>query len=64
MVPYIRKSFYKHFKDGVHYVERKIIDNLNDIDVENTSIDSHVYKDLECLEAYDYAIDMTERETH
>ena len=64
MVPYIRKSFYKHFKDGVHYIERKIIDNLNDIDVENTPIDSHVYKDLECLEAYDYAIDMTERETH
>ena len=64
MVPYIRKSFYKHFKDGVHYIERKIIDNLNDIDVENTPIDSYVYKDLECLEAYDYAIDMTERETH
>ena len=64
MVPYIRKSFHKHFKDGVHYVERKIIDNLNDIDIENTPIDSHVYKDLECLEAYDYAIDMTERETH
>ena len=64
MVPYIRKSFHKHFKDGVHYIERKIIDNLNDIDVENTPIDSYVYKDLECLEAYDYAIDMTERETH
>ena len=64
MVPYIRKSFHKHFKDGVHYIEKKIIDNLNDIDVENTPIDSHVYKDLECLEAYDYAIDMTERETH
>ena len=21
MVPYVRKSFYKHFKDGIHYVE-------------------------------------------
>ena len=65
MVPYIRKSFYKHFRDGVHYIEKKIIETLSsDVDAKNIPIDSDFYKDLECLEAYDYALDMTERETH
>ena len=65
MVPYIRKSFYKHFKDGVHYIENKIIDSLsNDVDIKNISIDSDFYKDLNCSRAYDYAMDMTEKETH
>ncbi len=65
MVPYIRKSFYKHFKDGVHYVEEKIIDSLtSDVDAKNIGIDSHFYKDLNCPRAYDYAIDMTEKEIH
>ena len=65
MVPYIRKSFYKHFKDGVHYIENKIIDSLSsDVDSKNISIDSDFYKDLNCPRAYDYAMDMTEKETH
>jgi len=65
MVPYIRKSFYKHFKDGVHYIEHKIIDCLtSDVDVKNIAIDSNFYKDLNCPNAYDYAIDMTEKEIH
>ena len=65
MVPYIRKSFYKHFKDGVHYIENKIIDCLtSDVDTKNISIDSNFYKDLNCPNAYDYAIDMTEKEIH
>ena len=65
MVPYIRKSFYKHFKDGVHYIENKIIDCLtSDVDAKNISIDSDFYKDLNCPNAYDYAIDMTEKEIH
>ena len=65
MVPYIRKSFYKHFRDGVHYIENKIIDSLSsDVDSKNISIDSDFYKDLNCPRAYDYAMDMTEKETH
>jgi len=65
MVPYIRKSFYKHFKDGVHYIENKIIDSLSsDVDSKNISIDGDFYKDLNCPRAYDYAMDMTEKETH
>ena len=26
MVPYVRKSFHKHFKDGIHYIEQVIYD--------------------------------------
>ncbi len=64
-MPYIRKSFYKHFRDGVHYIEKKIIETLtNDIDAKNIPIDGNFYKDLKCSEAYDYAMDMTEREIH
>ena len=63
MVPYVRKSFYKHFKDGVHYVEGKIIDSLtSDVDARDISIESDFYKDLNCPNAYDYALDMTQRE--
>ena len=65
MVPYIRKSFYKHFKDGVHYIEHKIIDCLtSDVDTKNIAINSNFYEDLNCPNAYDYAIDMTEKEIH
>lgn len=65
MVPYIRKSFWKHFKDGVHYIEKKIIGTLpDDIDIKDVPIDSAFYKDFNCLEAYDYAMDMTEKEIH
>lgn len=58
MVPYVRKSFFKHWKDGRKYL-------LND---ENTdeliffadkSIDDDYYKD----DAYQYAMDMTIKET-
>ena len=65
MVPYVRKSFYKHFKDGVHYIERKIIDAFSsDVDAKDIAIDSNFYKDLNCPNAYDYAMDMTEKEIH
>ena len=65
MVPYVRKSFYKHFKDGVHYIEGKIIDALSDdVDAKDIAIDGDFYKDLNCPNAYDYAMDMTWREIH
>ena len=65
MVPYIRKSFWKHFRDGVHYIEKKIIGTLpDDINIENVPIDGAFYKDFDCLEAYDYAMEMTEKEIH
>ena len=58
MVPYVRKSFYKHWCDGVKY-----IGSLADTAIENTNaelpIDSEEY--TRC-DVYDYAMDMTERE--
>ena len=61
MVPYVRKSFYKHFKDGLKYCEDEtILFNLDT--VENVSIEDDVYK---CHgKAYKYAMDMTLKEAH
>ena len=60
MVPYVRKSFYKHFKDGYKYLIGSNI-QLN-ISPADTSINDGVYMD--CPDnVYRYAIEMTERET-
>lgn len=61
MVPYVRKSFYKHFKDGLKYCEDEtIVFNLDN--VKNVSIEDDVYK-CHC-KAYKYAMDMTLKEAH
>lgn len=56
MVPYVRKSFYKHWKNGLKYVEDVVyendIENVVDVSIENT-----FYK--EYPRAYAYAMDMT-----
>lgn len=59
MIPYVRKSFWKHFKDGLHYVQGEEFpsDEFFDPDM---SIDSDIYKIAD--EAYKYAMDMTVRE--
>lgn len=59
MVPYVRKSFRKHFKDGLKYIEEKEIDFVDKIP-EDTSIEDNKYKTEE--KAYSYAMDMTKRE--
>ena len=66
MVPYIRKSFHKHFRDGIVWVEHRILDCSppEGVDVTDLAIDGEFYKDLECPNAYDYAMIMTEREVH
>ena len=62
MVPYVRKSFYKHFKDGLHYIEDPVGDEyLSEINQE-MSIDDYKYKEPYYY-AYEYAMDMTTRET-
>ena len=61
MVPYVRKSFYKHYMDGMKYCQRtgKVINfEIND----KMSIEDEQYKIFE--RAYKYAMDMTEREVH
>ena len=59
MVPYVRKSFYKHWKDGMNYIE-KVDPCCSTADAENLSINSNGY--LEFQRAYQYAMDMTEKE--
>ena len=60
MVPYIRKSFRKHFTDGVKYIL-----NVKNVtyseDAENMSIEDDRYKKHK--QVYEYALEMTERET-
>ena len=61
MVPYVRKSFRKHYIDGLKYIE-----NFNDEDYfnhipENAGIEDAEYKSRP--KAYKYALDMTEKET-
>ena len=60
MVPYVRKSFYKHWKDGMKYIE-KVDPCCDTADATNLSIHSNGY--LEFEKAYQYAMEMTERET-
>ena len=64
MVPYVRKSFWKHFKDGLLYCEDKLFDtSWEDSESHLThSIEDDCYK-VEA-EAYRYAINMTEKETY
>lgn len=71
MIPYVRKSFWKHFKDGLNYIELQLdttlsdeaeeIYKLLDSDLSDKSIDSDDFKKFE--HAYEYAIDMTTKET-
>ena len=57
MVPYVRLSFFKHWRDGHKYIlHNEDADNL--VFFEDKSITDDYYKDG----AYDYAMDMTEKE--
>lgn len=61
MVPYVRKSFYKHFIKGVKYIENFRGKGL-DIYNKEMSIDDKAY--LHFPKAYEYAMDMTKEECH
>ena len=63
MVPYVRKSFYKHFIDGLDWVEPNNFHiDLTKEEVIKTSINDDMYH--RAPEAYNYAMTMTERELH
>lgn len=74
MVPYVRKSFYKHFIDGLKYAEdftdeeiTKFIRDLRQdeqicIEIKDISIVNEKYKKFK--NAYRYAMDMTHKEAH
>ena len=64
MVPYVRKSFYKHWRDGMKYIEGFETfkdDKLNALSKESP-IDSEAYKEY-YPDVYDYALEQTEKET-
>lgn len=57
MVPYVRKSFYKHYKDGLKYIaEEDMPQYLND----SLSIDDEKYTNNQ--KVYKYTLDKTEQE--
>lgn len=65
MVPYVRKSFYKHFKDGLRWTEKlgyndkALIEHYIDNEL---SIDNEDYQQFPT--AYEYAMTMTIKEVH
>ena len=58
MVPYVRKSFFKHYRDGVKYIEKRVLDSSF---YPGMPIDEPDYQ-ICSPEAYQYAMEMTERE--
>ena len=63
MVPYVRKSFRKHYIDGLHYIEDPVGDDYIEVINNEMSIEDSCYQQP-YLYAYQYAMDMTEREIH
>ena len=66
MVPYVRKAFNKHFCNGLIYIEEQpkqieAYKNPSGSVIEDISIEDNWYKDFS--KAYQYAIDMTIKET-
>ena len=59
MVPYVRKSFYKHFKEGLYWFGNdKYLEDITN----ETSIEDEKYKLNQ--NAYEYALRQTQREIH
>lgn len=58
MVPYVRKSFYKHWLDGCKYIEKASVKGFKIPEI--TSIEDSFFKFMP--EAYQYALEMTEKE--
>ncbi len=76
MVPYVRKSFYKHLKDGLMYMGKssdykvynkhheEIKENC-DVGIENSDWSKYFTEEFYIpKEVYEYAIDMTEKEVY
>ena len=69
MVPYVRKSFWKHYKDGLKYIENKSDEEISDImnnvgETGKRSIDFFkiAASDTKPYQTYKYAMDKTIQE--
>ena len=64
MIPYVRKSFRKHLKDGCRYISRgdSILEKLLELDTE-IGFETHAIK-YNYPQIYQYAFDMTEKEVY
>ena len=63
MVPYVRMSFYKHYIDGLKYIEDiNDYEKMSGDDVTDKSIDDDFYKSYP--KSYRYAMDMTTKEVN
>lgn len=62
MVPYVRKSFYKHWKDGCKYILDIDIRKYDGVFTPEMSIDDDGYKTFG--KAYEYALEMTKKEIY
>ena len=73
MVPYVRKSFYKHYRDGIDFIcsmnpemyipiKERLYAYIDFAKDKNIGIDDK-YFNLESNSIYNYALEMTERET-
>ena len=62
MVPYVRKSFVKHYKDGLKYCEGVLEWGIPEERVAEIPITSYGYQ--EYSKAYKYAMDMTKKEIY
>ena len=62
MVPYVRKSFMKHWNDGIEYIGKNLFPaNKWEYETEPRPIDEYIQYD-DCEDIYKYAMDMTQRE--
>lgn len=61
MVPYVRKSFRKHYIDGLKYIEGIDVEKLDYQIQDDLSIEDEEYKLYP--KVYNFAMDMTIKET-
>lgn len=62
MLPYVRKSFWKHYKDGLKYIKHENYDT--DWVCELYSIEDKRYKEYGYEDVYSYAMDKTQQEVY
>ena len=62
MIPYVRLSFYKHYKDGCKYIDSDIDIDTKKCEEDNLNIDNEYFK--KNMNIYNYAMDMTIKEIY